>query len=194
MTPSVVANVLMISIVIAMWSYLIFRGLPNYRVDAFRQKMFCLRDELFDYAAEGNIRFDDPAYVLLRRQMNGFIRYGHQLTVFRLLMTKLMNMTSGDSNPTQWNDAWTGALANLENDEVRERLQAFHEITTIIVIKHLIIGSPLLWLAMSLVGLALLFHGAARGTHQLLRVAASKVMVGPLDRRLIEEAAAASLP
>jgi hypothetical protein len=38
---------------------------------------------MFDYAADGNISFNDPAYALLRKSMNGFIRYAHTLTFFR---------------------------------------------------------------------------------------------------------------
>ncbi len=48
----------------------IFKILPMLRLDCFRQNMFSVRDELFDYAAAGNISFDNPAYILLRLQMN----------------------------------------------------------------------------------------------------------------------------
>jgi hypothetical protein len=43
-------------------------------LDRFRQDVFGLRDELWDFAASGQISFDDPAYRLLRQLMNGFIR------------------------------------------------------------------------------------------------------------------------
>ena len=192
MTLSTVANVLMIATVIALWSLVIFWILPNYRVDSFRQKMFTVRDKLFDYAAEGSIPFDEPAYVLLRQHMNGFIRYAHQLTVFRLLMTKVINNASAKSGSTRWSDAWCAALANVKSDEARARLKALYEEGTVLTIKHLILGSPLLWTAMTLVGFGLLCHGAALGTRQLLKAAASRVMVGPLDRRVIDETVAAT--
>ncbi len=80
------------------------------RLDCFRKNMFAVRDELFDYAAAGNISFDDPAYVLLRRQINGMIRYGHQLTVFRVLMSWLMRSVSGENQKFQWHDSWEQAL------------------------------------------------------------------------------------
>ena len=56
--------------------YLLLWRYRAYRVDLFRHKMFKLRDELFDDAADGNIDFNSPAYQLLRTTMNGFIRFG----------------------------------------------------------------------------------------------------------------------
>ena len=50
---------------IALWA--LFHWLyRDYRVDLFRQRMFALRDQLFDIAASGRIAFDDPAYGKLR--------------------------------------------------------------------------------------------------------------------------------
>jgi len=45
----------------------------------FRQALCALRDDLFDLAADGIVRFDDPAYVMLRTALNGLIRYADTL-------------------------------------------------------------------------------------------------------------------
>jgi hypothetical protein len=45
--------------------FVVFRLWPEQRVDLFRQQVFMARDELFDFAAAGNVRFDEPAYVHL---------------------------------------------------------------------------------------------------------------------------------
>jgi hypothetical protein len=152
-----------------------------------------VRDEVFDYAAEGNIAFDDPAYVLLRRQMNGLIRYGHQLTVFRSIMTKAIAIASGRTTKMSWNDAWESSLARIQNHEVRLQMKRFHERGMMVAVKHLIIGSPLLWFAISVAAMLLAARGAALGTRQLVKAASKKVLVGPLDQRLIEEAAVGAL-
>lgn len=60
------------------WAY------RDYRVDLFRQRMFALRDELFDLAREGAINFDHPAYGLLRTVLNGFLRFAHRMRPFTL--------------------------------------------------------------------------------------------------------------
>jgi len=193
MTELQIVNALQTSVVLILWLILIFKFLPTHRVDSFRQRMFCVRDEMFDFAADGNISFDDPAYVLLRRQMNGLIRYGHQLTVFRLIMTTAINAASGRTPKMSWNEAWESSLERIRDDDVRAKMRGFHERGMMIAVEHLILGSPLLWIAISLTGLVLAVHGAALGTRQLLKSAASKVLVGPLDRRLIEEAAVGAL-
>jgi hypothetical protein len=193
MTELLIANILQTSVVLALWLILIFKILPTRRVDSFRQRMFCVRNEMFDFAADGNISFDDPAYVLLRRQMNGMIRYGHQLTVFRTIMTKAINTVSGHGTKMSWNEDWESSLAKIQNNDVRAKMRGFREQGTMIAIKHLITGSPLLWLAISLAVGVLVAHGAALGTSQLLKAAAKKVFIGPLDQRLIEEAAVGAL-
>jgi hypothetical protein len=47
----------------------------------FRQRVFQLRDELFDFAAEGHISFDDPANGVLRGSMNSMIRFAHKMSL-----------------------------------------------------------------------------------------------------------------
>src|ERR1700686_4706562 len=72
------------------FALLYFWLVPSLRLDLFRQQLFEVRDELFDYARSGNISFQHPAYRLLRRSANGFIRYAHRLTFFRVAMTVLV--------------------------------------------------------------------------------------------------------
>jgi hypothetical protein len=163
--------------------------LPTYRVDSFRQKMFCVRDELFDFAAQRKVAFDDPAYVLLRLQMNALIRYGHQLTVFRMLMTYIINAASKRADGTSWSAVWEPSLARINDDEVRAQMRRFHERAVMIAVKHLISGSPILWLGMLSTAIVLMARGAATGLRQLLKAAAKKVLVGPLDQRHIEDEA-----
>jgi hypothetical protein len=156
------------------------------RLDCFRQKMFSVRDELFDYAAAGNISFDDPAYVLLRRQMNGMIRFGHRLTLFRGLVTWMMSKIASYPEST-WNDSWIKALANIKNDQVRAQMEAFHGRSMNAAAKHLISGSLVLWVALGIAATIIALTGAALGVRQLLKAAAKKILSGPIDQRFIEE-------
>src|SRR5437764_11543392 len=61
----------------------------DYRLDAFRQRLFDLRSDLFDYAANDNIRFDSPLYGELRNNINSMIRFGHFVT-FGTLVSVLL--------------------------------------------------------------------------------------------------------
>jgi hypothetical protein len=58
----------------------------DYALDLFRQRMFALRDDLFDFAADGKIAFDHPAYTTLRTTMNGYVRFGHRLRFFDVFL------------------------------------------------------------------------------------------------------------
>ena len=58
---------------------------PKYCLAAFRQKMFALRDGMFDDARAGRISFDDNAYGIMRVMANGCIRYAHLLNLAQFL-------------------------------------------------------------------------------------------------------------
>jgi hypothetical protein len=186
-TETQVAEVLQLTSVLAVASLFIFKLLPARRVDSFRQGMFAVRDELFDYAADGQIAFDDPAYLALRRQMNGMIRYGHQLTLFRALLGGLLKAVSNRPVDLSWNHEWESALAALKSDEQRKRMNAFHQQGLRLAARHLITGSPVLWCVITAAFLYLLLQGAATGFRQALRGAVQHVLSGPLDQRRIEE-------
>jgi hypothetical protein len=183
------ADILQFSLVALSWLFLVFKILPYVRLDGFRQNMFAIRDELFDYAADGNISFDQPAYVMLRRQMNGFIRYGHQLTVFRCLTTVAIHKVSGRPTNTEWYSEWQTALASVEDAQVREKLEYFHKKGMMLAVKRLLFGSPLLWIVTLIFSVQMVFQGAAKGFVQLLKMASKKTFTGPINDRLIEEAA-----
>ena len=189
MTETQLANVLQFSVVSLFWAILFFKILPDDRLDAFRQKMFGIRDEMFDFAAAGNIAFDHQAYVLLRRQMNGFIRYGHQLTVFRCLMTAAIHKVSGKPTRGEWFSEWQKALDSVENDSVRNQMESFHNRGMVLAAKRLLFGSPLLWFMTLVFMVQILFQGAFIGIRQLVKMASKKVFTGPINDRLIEEAA-----
>ena len=70
---------------VALWATLQFwRG---YLTDKFRQNLFDLRAELFDYARTGAVRFDNGSYSHLRNLINSLIRFAHQISFVRLAAT-----------------------------------------------------------------------------------------------------------
>ena len=189
MTDSQLANVLQFSVVAIFWLIVIFKMIPEARLDSFRQRMFTIRDGLFDYAADGNIPFDHPAYLLLRAQMNGYIRFAHDLTVFRILMTVAARKIRGE-NPSSWHDGWERAIESIRNPDVQSQLRLFHHQALILAVKRLLFGSPLLWLMTLVFVVQLLFQGAFSGATQLIKAASKKVFTGPINARSIEEVAA----
>jgi hypothetical protein len=116
---------------------------PAQRMDLFRQQMFAIRDELFDFAAEGNIKFDEPAYLLLRQLMNGFIRYAHNLTPYRTLMAFARWKVTSNQPVETWAAAWDQAMKNVSDQNTRAKLQEFHSRASMLVVGQLVLSPGL---------------------------------------------------
>lgn len=97
--------------------YLAFWMYRDYQVDRFRQQIFSFRDELFDYAAAGKISFDHPAYTLMRRTMNGYIRFAHQMTFTHLLVGLFVAPAS--DGEVSFNEKYEQSTAELPSDVKR---------------------------------------------------------------------------
>jgi hypothetical protein len=121
---------------------------PVLRLDIFRQKMFALRDELFDYAHDGNISFDHPAYRLLRSYMNGFIRYGHRLSPFQISMRFFqLRLSEERRDANEWQRKWDSAIESIEDEQVRKSLEQFRFRSMFLVTNRIVLGSPILLVA-----------------------------------------------
>lgn len=131
-------------------------GVRPYLLDRFREELFILRDDLFDYAADGNIDFDDPNYGAVREWLNGSIRLAHRFgPVDTLLMSAF------------------GRAAEREHPEIKERKQRIEQIADgthgaklqevvqrsfVIIGKNAVKRSPILWVLVTIgFGLALIY-------------------------------------
>ena len=138
---SVAIQVLLSSIV---FIFVLYSLWPSQRIDLFRQQMFVLRDELFDFALEGSIDFDDPAYTQLRELMNGFIRYAHNLTAYRTLMSFLRWKCTSNEPLKGWAISWEHALSNVQDKNVRTKLEEFRSKASMLVVSQIILSPTLL--------------------------------------------------
>jgi len=161
------------------------------RLDAFRQRIFALRDELFDYAADGNVSFDEPAYRLLRQSMNGMIRYAHQITFFRVIMTMVEVELMIHTPKSNWSEEWRRAVENIPDPDVRSRLQLFHSRSMQLFANRLVMGSVFL---LALVIVAFPFFALRSGWLNLktiVKKAAMFTVSHTVNTSLIENEAAA---
>jgi hypothetical protein len=126
----------------ALW-VLYFFFWREHRIDTFRQGLFEIRDDLFDYAASGAIKLDDPAYTTLRDLSNGLIRFAHTLTFTRVLVVVLFG------NPPRTNrmDLWMADIKTRE-PEVRDRLLKAHTQIVKISMLRVVAWSPLAWICL----------------------------------------------
>lgn len=109
----------------------------DYCLDGFRQSLFKLRDELFIYAASGNIAFDHPAYRVLRERMNSSIRYGHEFTMSRVIVALIMMPPNVGERES---DAWEINTATL-SPETRNVLTQYRNAYAFNVIKYVVLRS-----------------------------------------------------
>ncbi len=90
----------------------------DYRLDAFRQELFVLRDELFGLAVAGKLSFDSAAYGMLRSSINGNIQFGHRWGFLDILCFFLFTRQGPfrDSAAETYRVKWKGALDVLDPD------------------------------------------------------------------------------
>jgi hypothetical protein len=107
----------------ALWVILqLWRG---YMTDKLREGLFSLRAELFDYARNGAVSFDNRSYRGLWNLINSLIRFAHEISFMRLLTTiALEKVRPCFRTLPDFNDA-IRTDANLTN-EAKERLFSFH--------------------------------------------------------------------
>src|SRR5687767_14055442 len=125
MTVMHLAEAIQIAVsLVGLW-LLAFVLCPEYGVHAFRQRLFKLRAELFDYASAGAISFDHPAYGLLRLRMNDLIRFAHRFTSLQFLFVLTFNKHIPHAvEPLQ---RWQQAVSTVESEDVRKRLIEFSD-------------------------------------------------------------------
>lgn len=117
----------------------------NFALDSFRQKMFSLRDQLFDDAANGLISFDHPAYGILRATMNGFIRFGHRLNFCEMLISFFF-ISQKDIDVIQeysFDEKYEFFTEGLDK-ETKKKLDIYRNQMIFIVASHLLKTSALL--------------------------------------------------
>ena len=129
---------------LAIW-FLYFVCWREHRMDTFRQNLFALRDELFDFAQSGGIAFDDPAYTTLRNVANGMIRYAHQMNFSRVLAI----LVFGNLPQTNRMGDWVRDV-EMRSPVVKKKLLKIHAEIGRAIFWHTMAWSPVAWICMAL--------------------------------------------
>lgn len=105
----------------------------DYETDLFRNRLFAIRNELFDFASSGQVGFDHSAYTDLRSSVNGLIRYAHRFTFWQV-MRLLINRTAQQKFTAKWEKS----LQSITDPETREALQRYRITLGLLLIGHLV--------------------------------------------------------
>jgi hypothetical protein len=128
----------------------IWRFMSGFRSDNLRDQLFTLRDEMFLYALDQGFA-NTAAHENLRRLMNSLIRYAHRVSLARLLLLdcsrRIFKLNPGI--PPSYVE-WIQAVDRLP-PEKGLRMREFHATAMILMMKHMIAGSPFLWFVSGLV-------------------------------------------
>jgi hypothetical protein len=150
------------------WSY------RQFVLESFRQKLFALRDEMFDYAAEGNMDFSHPAYVVLRQTMNGMIRFGHRMNFPFALSLMVVRQNAEPDAGTTFKCRLDTAKRSLPPAQ-QKAVDNFRVRMDFLMIEYLVQSSPIILLTIILPA-AFLIEGKRRAD-QLVHLVRR-----PLDR------------
>lgn len=115
---------------------LLLRLYRDYSVDRFREEMFALRDEMFDFAAAGGIAFGHPAYGRLRLTMNGFARRAAGMRLLEIVIFRALFRRDRDEI-AEFDADWEKTLDGLD-DAARRRLNDFRDRMRRVVIARLL--------------------------------------------------------
>lgn len=124
---------------------LVFWLYRDYRVDSFRQKMFLLRDGLFDEAKKGNISFESDAYAMLRSTMNGTIRFGHKLSLWQMITFLVLVKTDQEQIGKSFSKRLDSSLKGLNKEQVKI-IRHHHMQLNFLMVEHILLTSPLVLL------------------------------------------------
>lgn len=110
-------------------------------VDHFRHRICALRDDLFDRAAAGAIAFGHPAYGMLRRTMNGFLRWGERIRLLDVVLLPAFTRHGDRVADNRFDARWMRAVADLSERD-RAWLESYRNRIGRVVMGFLIVGSP----------------------------------------------------
>jgi hypothetical protein len=127
---------------LALWAFYSV-GYADYRRDVYRQKLFGLRNELFDLAADGELTFETPAYKTLRTTLNGFIRFAHRLRFGTLGTFVFLEERAKAKDAERFAMRWAEEVAQLP-PATASKMNTIFVKTHRVAFEQLVLTSPLL--------------------------------------------------
>ena len=123
-------------------------------VEAARQELFSIRNEMFTFWAETGLPFNNPAYTSLREIMNHSIRYAHVITPSRCWLPYIwysrLKKSHGFELPDYFS-AFLDAVDAVDNKEIASALRKRHANVTTVLGRLYIFGSFSGWATVAVI-------------------------------------------
>jgi len=87
--------------VLLIWA-IFYLSIRAFLLDNLRQNLFAIRDDLFDFAADDGISFDDSSYRELRDDLNSLIRFANKVSMLRLLLAQFFGGPTDSTKIKNW--------------------------------------------------------------------------------------------
>jgi hypothetical protein len=140
-----IATVLRVAIALSLMLFLFWR-FCRYRLEAFRQELFSIRNALFDDAYAGVISFNHPAYQMTRESINSLIRFAHRLNTIQLILLLIVYRRHPEINRySNFDEELMKQCYHLPR-EARERILFARHQTQAIVLKYNIPLRLFMWI------------------------------------------------
>lgn len=134
-----------------------------------RQRLFEIRDSVFNLAAEEKIDFNSDAYRQFRNDLNTIIRYAHRITIPRILVLSLFTNSRTDTNEYFLSGSFKGT-------EVYKTMKMKEREIWRAVISSACIRSPILLLATPILFPAFIL-GVSLNTSNRIKAASSMARI-----------------
>lgn len=143
----------------------------DYCIDAYRQRLFALRDELFDLASASahGLSFPSPAYAQLRATLNGLIRFSSKVDLVAIGILSLRMRGMAYRPAAEFDARWARNLGRLDAEggarleSLRQRMHLATAHFAIVSVPHLLVlGVPILLAFVGAVLVRAVLHSAVR--------------------------------
>lgn len=130
--------------VFAWWIFFIEQ--QAYWLDLTRQKLFAIRNNIFDTATSGRMSFNDPAYIITRNTLNGMISFAHEVNLVQLVAIYLTHKhIFKGRRATDYEKRLSKAMSELSEENrtfiIASMREAHH-----VMLKHVMSTSFIIWI------------------------------------------------
>lgn len=113
------------------------------RLDAFREELFTLRDDLFDYMEARGLPFSTHAYGLLRSSINGMIRSANDGSFNLVTLSVYIRAFKESEKAAARTDTVSAAIAAIDELEARKHFEQVFDKIGRLGLRHVWFEGPL---------------------------------------------------